>query len=85
MKKYFRKLPMRAMGKMIRGIDESIPNEAIKNWPMTMTIEPNVQSARDPRRSESHPATGATNTMTTELATMIQPICVGLKWRMFCR
>ncbi len=70
---------------MMREIDESIGNEAIKNWPMTMIIDPNVQSRREPRRSESQPAIGATMTMTTELAMMIQPICVGENCRMFCR
>ncbi len=62
---------------MMRQIDASIGNEAIKNWPMTMIADPIVQSRREPMRSDNQPAIGATKTMTAELAIIIQPICVG--------
>ena len=75
--------PIRIKGKIMREIEESRPNEAIKNCPMTITTEPTVQRRRDPKRSDNQPAMGATITITTEFAMMIQPICEGEKWRMF--
>ena len=71
--------PISNNGKMSRGIDESIPNDAIKNCQITIKPEPTVQSRREPIRSDSHPAIGATKTMTAELAIKIQPIWVGEK------
>src|SRR5262249_38291242 len=75
--------PESIKGKIMRGIVESRPSEAIKNCAMTIRREPNVQSRREPKRSDNQPATGANMTMTTEPVIMIQPICEGEKWRMF--
>src|SRR4029434_8980403 len=58
--------PISNNGNMMRGIEESTPNDAIKNCPMTIRPEPAVQSRREPIRSDSHPAMGAIKTMTTE-------------------
>jgi len=75
----------RIRGKMIRGIEESSPKEAMKNCAITIKAEPAVHSRREPIRSDNQPAIGATMMMMTELAIRIQPICDGEKWRMFCR
>ena len=77
--------PIRSNGKMIRGTDASTDKEAMKNWPMTMIPEPMVQSRREPMRSDNQPARGATMTITTELAMIIQPICVGENRRTSCK
>lgn len=75
--------PDNIKGMTMRGIDESRLRDARKNWAITMRPEPTVQRGRDPRRSDNQPAKGATRTIMTELAMMIQPICDGEKWRMF--
>src|SRR5690349_5773623 len=69
--------PVIAIGRTIRATEDASSSEAIKNCPTTMTIDPAVQRRRDPKRSDSHPAIGATTMMTTELAMMIQPIWLG--------
>ena len=66
-------------GRMIRGTEESGPNDAMKNCATTIRAEPTVQRRRDPKRSDIQPAIGATMTITTEPAIMIQPICDGEK------
>src|SRR5437870_10797235 len=77
--------PERTRGKMIRGIEESSPKEAMKNCATTIKAEPAVHSRREPIRSDNQPAIVATMTITTELAIRIQPICDGTKWRIVCR
>ena len=58
----------------MRGIEESWPNDAMKNCAITIKAEPTVQRRREPKRSDIQPAMGATMTMTTEPAIRIQPI-----------
>lgn len=77
--------PESIRGRMMRGMEESKPNEAMKNCAITIRPEPTVQRSREPSRSDIQPAMGATITMMTEPAIIIQPICEGEKWRMFCR
>jgi len=62
---------------MIRQAGESRPSEPMKNCAITIRLEPIVQRSREPRRSESQPASGATSTITSELAMMIQPMWLG--------
>src|SRR5215831_10445417 len=69
--------PDNISGTTMRGIDESRPREARKNCEITIRLEPAVHSGRDPSRSDNQPAKGATRTIMTELAMMIQPICEG--------
>ena len=69
----------------MRGIEEFKPSDAMKNCAITIRPEPTVQRSREPKRSDIQPAMGATMTITTEPAIMIQPICDGEKWRMFWR
>ena len=71
--------PESIKGKMMRGIEECRPNEAIKNCAATIKLEPTVHRRREPRRSDNQPATGAHMTITMEPAIMIQPICDGEK------
>src|SRR5580765_7583914 len=77
--------PESASGRMILGIEALRVREAMKNCPSTITLVPIVQRKREPNRSESRPANGATITITTELAIMIQPILEGEKPMMLCR
>ena len=69
--------PDNIKGTTMRGIDESTLSDARKNCEITIRLEPSVQRGRDPSRSDNQPAKGATRTIITELAMMIQPICDG--------
>src|SRR5215467_13901879 len=69
--------PDNIKGMTMRGINESRLRDARKNCAITIRPEPAVQSGRDPSRSDNQPAKGATSTIMTELAMMIQPICEG--------
>ena len=51
--------PWIARGMMIRNTEESSPTVEMRNCAMAISAQPMVQSRRDPKRSDSQPATGA--------------------------